>query len=462
VVTPGHDLVHRAIGAFVGLAVGDALGAPFEFEPAGTYTRRFPEPVVGGIGEMIGGGPWGTGEFTDDSQMAVMVAESLLACGSVDQADLGRRFKAWAASDPTDIGLTTREALWPEVDPKQAAADHFAEHPDHSAGNGSLMRTLPAALRVARDGTEATMAAARAISELTHGDPATGEGCAIYHELVRAALAGADPLAVIGDAVQLIHGDQRERFADVLAEDWTPKDGPPNGTVWGALGTAVWAIRRSESFEEAVVRAIDVGDDADTVGAITGGLAGAVFGAGSIPSRWATYVHGTVLNRTYQLGDLQDLARRLAGAEPVPVADDEPSLARVEVRPGLWVANLAGAREARQDVAVISLCRPKGFFAGHPVRREAFIIDQEADHNPTLDLALNDVLRTIRAFRDEGREVLVHCHGGHSRTGLVLRAWLQEAEGLSFEEALSGAREAWPHLTTYNQSFEALLRELSS
>jgi ADP-ribosyl-[dinitrogen reductase] hydrolase len=460
VVTPGHDLVHRAIGAFVGLAVGDALGAPFEFKPPGSYTRRFPEPVVGGIGEMIGGGPWGPGEFTDDSQMAVMVAESLLACGGVDQADLGRRFKAWAASDPKDIGLTTREALWPEVDPKQAAADHFAEHPDHSAGNGSLMRTIPAAVRFAGEGTEATMAAARAISELTHGDPATGEGCAIYHELVRAALAGADPLAITDDAVQLIPGDQRERFAEVLAEDWTPKDGPPNGTVWGALGTAVWAIRRSDSYEEAVVRAIDSGDDANTVGAITGGLAGAIWGAGRIPSRWATYVRGHLLGRTYALSDLQDLARRLIGASPVPLADDEPTLAPAEVRPGVWVTNLPGAKLARPETAVISLCRPKGYVDDHEVRREIYLVDQAGDHNPGLTDVLHDVLQSIAAFREAGMDVLIHCHGGRSRTGLVLRAWLQRSEGLSYEAALDEAQRLWPATSTYNQRFEVALRDL--
>lgn len=71
-----HRLRNRALGAVIGSAVGDALGAPFEFGSAGAYSRRFPRPMLGGIGEMIGGGPWKPGEFTDDTQMAIVQAES--------------------------------------------------------------------------------------------------------------------------------------------------------------------------------------------------------------------------------------------------------------------------------------------------------------------------------------------------------------------------------------------------
>lgn len=459
---PSRDVVHRAIGALVGLAVGDALGAPFEFKGAGLYTSTFPEPVLGGIGEMTGGGPWEPGEFTDDTQMAVMVAESLLASGDVDQKDLGERFRAWVASGPKDVGISTRTVLTAATDPVTAAAAYFEQHPKGAAGNGSLMRTVPAALFFAGEGTEATMAAARAISAVTHGDPAAGEGCAIYHELVRRALAGEDPLAAIPAVLDLVDADQRSLYEEVLAETWAPADGPPNGTVWGALATAVWAIRGATTFEEAVVRAIDCGDDADTVGAITGGLAGAIWGAGRIPSRWTTYVHGNVLNTTYGLADLQDLARRLVGANPVPLRPDEEVLDRVEITDGVWAANLSGAKTAPTDMAIISLCRPKGYFAGHPVRREAYLVDQEGDHNPALDDVLTDVIGSIQAFRAEGRQVLVHCHGGRSRTGLVLRAWLQHHEGLTSAEALMKVQSAWPHTATYNETFEGVLRDLES
>lgn len=454
-MTPSHDLVHRAVGALVGLAVGDALGAPFEFGPAGAYRRRFPVPVGGGIGEMVGGGAWEPGEFTDDTQMALMVAQSLLAGGAVDQADLGDRFRAWVRSGPKDVGISTRVVLTSPQEPVAAAAAYFAEHPRGAAGNGSLMRTLPAALFFAPAGT---WEAARRISEVTHGDPAAGEGCAIYHELVRRALAGEDPFADVDGVLGLVADDQRARFAEVLSPAWQPADGPGNGTVWGALGGAVWAIRGAGSFEEAVVRAVDCGDDADTVAAITGGLAGAMWGAGAIPSRWATYVHGYLLGEAYHLGDLQDLARRLVGATPVPLQEDEPVIERAEVADGVWAANLSGARTTPHDAAVVSLCRPKGYVVDHELRREVYLVDQASPHNPALGAVVEDVLATIEAFRAEGRDVVVHCHGGRSRTGLVVRAWLQRRQGLSYDDALAEAQRRWPHVATYNESFEDLLR----
>ncbi len=142
-----------------------------------------------------------------------------------------------------------------------------------------------------------------------------------------------------------------------------------------------------------MVRAIDCGDDADTVGAITGGLAGAIWGIGRIPSRWTTYVHGTVLDRTYRPRRPPGPRPPARGGEAGPAAADEPVLDRVEVADGVWAANLSGAKVAPTDMAVISLCRPKGYFADHPVRREVYLVDQEADHNPALDgRRLSDVI----------------------------------------------------------------------
>ena len=110
----------------------------------------------------------------------------------------------------------------------------------------------------------------------------------------------------------------------------------------------------------------------------------------------------------------------------------------------------------------MSLCRPKGYFAYHPVRREVYLVDRDAAHTPALDDALDDVLGSIDAFHAEGGPVLVHCHGGRSRTGLVLRAWLQRHEGLSYDAALAEGQAAWPHLWTENESFESTLRHLTS
>src|SRR3954453_5761807 len=93
---------HRVAGALVGSAVGDALGAPFEFGPPGRFSARFPSPARGSHTEMCGGGPWEPGEVTDDTQMALLVGAALVARGGLDEADLFERFRAWAQADPKD------------------------------------------------------------------------------------------------------------------------------------------------------------------------------------------------------------------------------------------------------------------------------------------------------------------------------------------------------------------------
>lgn len=125
----------RAIGAVLGSAVGDALGAPFEFGPAGQYSARFPEPVLGGIGEMVGGGGfgWAPGEFTDDTQMAIVQAESILAHSGVDGADLFERFRVWA-SRAADVGVQTSAVLRSGRTWDEAAAAHFPLEPDQRRG----------------------------------------------------------------------------------------------------------------------------------------------------------------------------------------------------------------------------------------------------------------------------------------------------------------------------------------
>src|ERR687891_410689 len=103
-MTQRMDRSHRVAGALVGSAVGDALGAPFEFGPPGRFSARFPQPARGAHTEMCGGGSlgWAPGEFTDDTQMALLVATSLVERGGLDEADLFGRFRTWAAADPPD------------------------------------------------------------------------------------------------------------------------------------------------------------------------------------------------------------------------------------------------------------------------------------------------------------------------------------------------------------------------
>ncbi|MEU0949719.1 ADP-ribosylglycohydrolase family protein [Streptomyces canus] len=304
----------RALGAVVGSAVGDALGAPFEFGPEGAFSGRFPEPGHGG--EMCGGGGWEPGEATDDTQMAVLVAESLVKCGGLELPDVFRRFQRWAAAEPKDIGLQT-EAVLSSGDPwDSAAALHFQVN-QRAAGNGALMRAAPSAVHFAAHGREATMAAGRRLAALTHGDRAAWEGTAVFHELVRVALAGDNPLDAVEATLDAVHQAHRGRYATVLAPDWHPDQATEfNGAVWPCLGSAVWALRTTTSYETAVRAAIDLGGDTDTVAAVTGGLAGAVYGVTAVPERWTTPLHVPLpgfADRALRTADLVALTRLLTG-----------------------------------------------------------------------------------------------------------------------------------------------------
>jgi ADP-ribosylglycohydrolase len=160
------------------------------------------------------------------------------------------------------------------------------------------------------------MALAVAQAALTHADPAAGWGAAIGVALVRAAINGEDPLASLPDVVRSTPPAQHDLFAEILAAGRHPADAAlPNGSVWGCLSQAVWAFRTTDSFEAAVIDAIDIGGDTDTVACVTGALAGAAYGIEGIPERWAHQVHGRLTtpegDAEYDLAALRGLALRL-------------------------------------------------------------------------------------------------------------------------------------------------------
>lgn len=270
---------------------------------------------------MHAGGGWDEGEATDDTQMALHIAESLVSQGGLDLPDVFARFRRWAAADPKDIGLQT-EAVLTSGDPWDlAAALHFQSN-HHAAGNGALMRATPSALYFARQGRDATMAAARSLAALTHGDRAAWEGTALYHELIRLLLDGHDDTLAPEDPTLpallavLPRDEDRTRYAVVLSPDWHPSQATEfNGAVWPCLGTAVWAVRTTRTFPDALAAAIDCGGDTDTVAAVTGGLAGARYGLAAIPESWLSPLHvplpGTTPARTYRTPDLIALADTL-------------------------------------------------------------------------------------------------------------------------------------------------------
>ena len=279
------------------------------------------------------------------------------------------------------------------------------EAPDH----GSTSLTTAAAVYAARSGQ-------------TEG--------AVFHELIRVALDGGDPLS---GTVQIDDGTTLDR--------------------------AVHAVRRGRDFAEVMRLAIDLGGETTAVAAAAGGLAGAIVGMAGIPMRWASAVHGRASGKDWRLGDLQELAATLDGRPQQPYNPGViPRIGPKEVLPGIWAANLDGARHSPPDLAVVSLCRVGEPFP-HEVHRKAYLTDDE--YNTELDAVLADVLDDIAALRDDGRTVLVHCHGGASRTGLVLRAWLRRTSGMTADEATAYIADHWPHLGLWNSSFTAALERVT-
>lgn len=454
----------RVIGALLGWIVGDALGAPFEFGPPGQYSARFPSPVLTGTAEMTGGGIWAPGEWTDDTQMGLMVAQSLLDQDQLELGDVFDRFRVWAAAGPKDIGSSTSSVLGSGLPWDQAAAAHY-RCTDHSAGNGSLMRAIPSGIWSSRSSLTESMQAARDLSALTHGDPAAGEGVAIYHGLVAAALTGDNPLDYLPSLLARIEPDTRAAWSQYLDPAWTATPGARNGDVWTTLGSVVWAVRRAsalpagQAFPAAMRDIVDLGHDTDTLAAVTGGLLGATLGIEAIPSRWTNAVNGDLPGHhtPHGLTDLQDLAIHLDHQQPPHPTPALPAIRAQEVLPGLWLTNLAGVPTAPAGAQVISLCRPQGPIPQDD-RRLIYLLDDPTNLN--LDGVIDDVLNTIDAHLAKDEPVVVHCHAGQSRTGLILRAYLIRNHQLDPTVATQRAMQLWPHTTNRETSFDAALYRL--
>ena len=278
------QLVDRARGAVLGLAVGDALGAALEWLAPEQITARFGGPLR----DMVASPAWQMGEWTDDTAMMLELGESLADRGGWDEDDVLARYIVWARSGPKDIGTTVQRALararTPD-DARLAASGWHEESGGRSAGNGSLMRTLPIAIRYRND-AGAIERISRLDSSLTHHDPLAGEACAFFNLTVSALLRGKrQPTSVSlpGRAAAGALAEPAESLLEPVQREI--------GFVLTTIRVAYAAAFRQESFEDAVVFAANLGGDADTNAAVAGALAGARFGAESIPQRWLEPLH---------------------------------------------------------------------------------------------------------------------------------------------------------------------------
>lgn len=278
-----HAVEDRALGCLLGLAVGDAVGTTLEFSPRDSKPR---------LTDMIGGGPFGLrpGEWTDDTSMALALGDSLLTGERLDAKDLMQRFVRWwrhgdysCLGTCFDIGITTREALATFLE----TGDPIAGSTDpRSAGNGSLMRLAPVVLHGLAIGELGGTTAAVEQSKTTHGAQACLDSCGGFAFRLYLAVTGKARSFLFdfkvheaGDATigQIFEGAWRGKRRESIKS---------SGYVAHSLEAALWCVARTGNFRDAVLLAANLGEDADTTAAITGQLAGALYGSSGIPSHW--------------------------------------------------------------------------------------------------------------------------------------------------------------------------------
>jgi ADP-ribosyl-[dinitrogen reductase] hydrolase len=280
-------LLDRYRGCLLGLACGDAVGTTLEFRRRGSF-----EPIT----DMVGGGPFGlkAGEWTDDTSMALCLATSLVECRGFDAEDQMNRYVNWwhhgylsATGSCFDIGITVSGALQRYLETRNPMA---GSTDPMSAGNGSLMRLAPAVLFGHPD-QQAAIDLARRSSATTHAATEALECCALFAELLCHALDGHPKDAILAN--RLARPTMPKVQAIAAREYLHKRESQVTGSGYcvASLEAALWCFAQTDSFEAAVLRAANLGDDADTTAAIVGQLAGAHYGKAGIPARWLVRLH---------------------------------------------------------------------------------------------------------------------------------------------------------------------------
>lgn len=280
----------RFRGALLGLAAGDAVGTTLEFQSPGSFLP---------IGDMVGGGPFGleAGQWTDDTSMALCLADSLVACQGFDPRDQMERYVRWwhhgymsSNGRCFDIGVTVRSALQQYL---RTGEPYAGSIDPNTAGNGSIMRLAPVILAFADDPATAIARAADS-SRTTHATHAAVDGCRYLAALLLGALRGEPKAALLAPRYSPVPGSWDRRplhpAIDAIASgSFKEKQAPAirgTGYVAASLEAALWAFFHSDNFRDGCLLAVNLGDDADTTGAVYGQLAGAFYGEQGIPVPW--------------------------------------------------------------------------------------------------------------------------------------------------------------------------------
>lgn len=267
----------RILGGLFGVACGDALGGTLEF-----FTQAEAKQKYGYLKDIIGGGCWDleAGEVTDDTMMTIAVAEGILDNLENPTSYIGERFMEWYLSDPKDVGNIIDVAFSEYKRNKDWTRTAKFAH-DYcngmSAGNGSLMRCIPVALIY--DNINKMIEITEKQSKLTHWDEKATRACVFYNKLVNQYINNGSKIPVIRDIIK--EYPEYNVVFKISKEELNP-----SGYVVDTMICSLWCFINTTTFEDAVCEAVNLCGDADTIGAITGGLAGAYYGFDSIPERW--------------------------------------------------------------------------------------------------------------------------------------------------------------------------------
>jgi ADP-ribosyl-[dinitrogen reductase] hydrolase len=302
-LSPCHPSpAQRATAAYLGLAVGDALGATVEFMTPREIRAQY------GVHDRIRGGGWlrlKPGQVTDDTGMALALGESILAAGRVDAGAAARAFDAWMRSKPVDIGNTVRRGILRFRETGQVEVPEC----EHDAGNGAAMRVLPVALATLAQPEEVVRHACRAQAHVTHHNPLSDAATETLALMVREALHGADKYRLLHERAHPLAARHPE-FAFRAVRQMEN----PGGYVAETLRAVFQALFDTDDFETCLLDVVNRGGDADTTGAIAGMLAGALYGPQAIPARWLDALDPTVRAACgAQALDLVALAQRDVG-----------------------------------------------------------------------------------------------------------------------------------------------------
>lgn len=264
------EIIQRAQAAFLGLAIGDALGATTEFMTPGEIRAQYKVHS-----KIVGGGWLGLkpGQVTDDTDMSLCIARALLSSGRWDLPGIAQQFARWMKGNPPDVGATCRRGI------RDFMLKGQLETPpnDWDAGNGAVMRMAPVALFCLGD--EALLAElALQQAHLTHNHPLSDAACVCVGQLVQKAVLGASR--------QQLHGCCRQLIALYPNFRFDPYRGNASAYVVDTLQTVFHYLFTTASFEECLVGVVNQGGDADTTGAIAGMIAGAFYGLEGIPAAW--------------------------------------------------------------------------------------------------------------------------------------------------------------------------------